>query len=75
MTVPEIGPDMDHTPTPIHRAIDQVSILKIELHRIRQRLQAGETIDPDRLTIMEAALDEVVAVLLDCRDQADAPRS
>jgi hypothetical protein len=63
--------DITAVPTSIHRAIDQVTILKIELHQLRLLLLAGEVIDPARLAIMETALDDVATVLLHCRDQAD----
>jgi hypothetical protein len=61
----------DHAPTPIHHALDQVTILNIEIHRLRQLLLAGDAIDPALLTHMETALDQIAEVLLQCRDQAD----
>ncbi len=56
-------------PTAIHRAIDEVTILKMEVHSLRRCLLSGEAIDPDRLLVMDQILNHLTAALRACRDR------
>ncbi len=59
-------------PTDLHRAIDQATILKIEVQQLRNLLRSGATIDPHRLLTMDHAVDVLAAALIACRDQTSS---
>jgi hypothetical protein len=56
-------------PSAIHRAIDQATVLKVELHRLRERLRGGEAIDEDALDHLDDVVDQLSENLIETRDQ------
>ena len=63
-----------HSPSPIHRAIDHTSALKIAIQRLRHNLEAGTEVEDERLEWMEQVADELAQLLVELRDH-DVPGS
>jgi hypothetical protein len=61
--------DSDFVPSPVHRAIDHVTSLLLQLHQLRRHTDDGTPIDLAQLDQMETALLQIAAVLVDCRDR------
>jgi hypothetical protein len=56
-------------PTDLHRAIDQATILKVELQQLQTLVRTGGAIDLERLRAMEQAINRLTVALIACRDQ------
>ena len=64
-------------PQPIHRAIDLIVALTLDVQRLRDRLAGDWWTDPADLADFAAIgeqLDHLGAIMVDLRDQEDRPR-
>jgi hypothetical protein len=64
--------DMAFSPSLIHRAIDQATVLKVELQRLRQHVREGAVVGEDRLAWVEGIVDQLSVVLIECRDRSES---
>ena len=63
--------DGEFAPTPLHRALDQVTALKVQIQQLRRHHLAGDAVAPDHLQAIEGIVDALAATLLACRGQGD----
>lgn len=65
-TASDNGPRFE--PQPIHRAIDQATILMLLIRRLRAMQDAGTTVDAELVTQFERVVDQLTGLLIECRD-------
>jgi transcription elongation GreA/GreB family factor len=64
----------DIEPTPVHRAIDSLAAVGIEVQLLRRKRQRGETIESaeldEAISRIEPQLDGLAVILASLRDQS-----